>query len=844
MDPSEAQERGDLDSSDQGAEGDLGIDQNVEGSPSANVSAVQGDGNQVAQNAFNAPVGAVGNQGRGNVAGVVEGGQHFHQHVYPRPIPETTGIPNNLPRSGAVAFVGREQEIKTLHKQLQQADRIAISAISAIAGMGGVGKTELALQYAYHHLKQETYPAGLCWLRAREADVGSQVVTFALTRLGLPLPDDMELTDQVAFCWSHWRDGEALLVFDDVTDYEVVKPYLPPSEPRFKVLFTTRLRLAPPIVRLDLDVLKPRQAMELLKSIIGRERLKQEPWIARALCKWLGYLPLGLELVGRYLAEDEDLSLAEMLSLLKQERLRQESLVEISSLMTAERGVAAAFELSWKRLSSHAKQLGCLLSLFALAPIPWYLVENIATESGLEGLKQSRRALTKLHLLQRTGNGIYRLHQLIREFFITKRGESDALKWGYCKAMVTEAQSIPQTPTRDLIAKVAPAIPHIGEAATALQGWLSDEDVIIPFNRIAWFWQGQGAYTRAEPWLKQCLSFVRDRSGQEHSNTATSLNNLAELYRSQGRYSEAEPLYLEARAICKSQLGVEHPDTAANLNNLATLYESQGRYSEAEPLYLEARAIIKDQLGAKHPDTAASLNNLAGLYRSQGRYSEAEPLYLEALAIIKDQLGAKHPDTAASLNNLATLYESQGHYSEAELLCLEALVIRKSQLGVKHPDTAISLNNLAVVYRLQGRYSEAEPLCLEALAIIKSQLGAEHSNTAISLGNLAELYRLQGRYSEAERLYLEALAIIESQLGAEHPDTAISLTNLATLYRLQGRYSEAESLYTRSLQLFKQCLGPGHPYTVTVRNNLEALRKQRDRKPGLLAKLQLWFSKR
>ena len=107
------------------------------------------------------------------------------------------------------------------------------------------------------------------------------------------------------------------------------------------------------------------------------------------------------------------------------------------------------------------------------------LTDEVIIPSDTEELEDLRdESLLRLHLLQRTGEGTYQLHQLIREFFVAKRGEADALKQGYCKAMVKIAQSIPQTPTRDLIAAVAPVIPHIGEAATGLQWWLSDWESI------------------------------------------------------------------------------------------------------------------------------------------------------------------------------------------------------------------------------------------------------------------------------------------------------------------------------------------------------------------------------
>ncbi|WP_375470764.1 tetratricopeptide repeat protein, partial [uncultured Nostoc sp.] len=638
--------------------------------------------------------------------------------------------------------------------------------IAAIAGMGGLGKTELALQYAKAH--REIYKGGICWLLAKAGDVGIQIVQFARTQLDLNPPDNLtedpnqKLLAQVQYCFQHWREGDVLLVLDDVGEYQQVKPYLPSSSSRFKVLITTRQHLGASIKELSLDVLQPKAALELLKSFFKEtpQRIEQELAVANQLCKWLGYLPLGLELVGRYLARKQDLSLTEMLRRLEKKRLEQRALVKPEADMTAQRGVLAAFELSWQELKDSDKQLGCLLSLFAAAPISWKLVEQCLLEEDEEDLEEIRDdRLLNLHLLQRKGEGIYQLHPLLREFFqykLTGLEQAEELKRSLCWVMVAVAQDIPQSSTLEKITAVSPTIPHIAEVANHLIQYVSDDDLFWPFIGNARFYDAQGLYNQALPWYEQCLEITKKRLGEEHPSVATSLNNLAGLYKSQGKYSEAEPLCIQALALSRKLLGDEHPSVATSLNNLAGLYESQGRYSEAEPLYIQALALSRKLLGDEHPSVATSLNNLAGLYESQGRYSEAEPLYIQALALSRKLLGDEHPSVATSLNNLAGLYESQGRYSEAEPLYIQALALSRKLLGDEHPSVAFSLNSLALLYKSQGRYSEAEPLYIQALALCRKLLGDEHPSVASSLNSLASLYESQGRYSEAEPLYIQA----------------------------------------------------------------------------------------
>ena len=493
----------------------------------------------------------------------------------------------------------------------------------------------------------------------------------------------------------------------------------------------------------ELDALKPLAAMKLLKSLVVRERLQQEAWVARRICKFLGYLPLALELVGRYLDKMPDLSLETLLKRLEKKRVEHEPVVNANSLMPDEYGIFEAFELSWEQLDENAQSFGCLLSLCALADIP-LSVETIEDNKKQELNEKAIADLLELHLLQQKNKGIYRLNPQIRQLFrmkLDKSSEADEAKTKFAAMMLEVAKLIPQQLNPEHILNLTPHIPHITEVATHLSEYLSDDNLITLFTKLAWFYQGQGLYQQAEPWLQRCVELTQNRLGLEHIDVATSLNNLAALYETTGRYREAEPLLEKALALRKRLLGEEHNDVATSLSYLALIYEYTGRYSEAEPLYQQALELWKRLVGEEHPHVATSLNNLGALYCYTKRYSEAEPLFKQALKLRKRLLGDNHVDVATSLNNLAQLYESTGSYKQAEPLYEQALELSKRLLGNNHPDVAISLNNLAALYRHTRRYRKAKPLFEKALKICERTLGISHPTTMTVRANYASFLR-------------------------------------------------------------------------------------------------------
>lgn len=748
-----------------------------------------------------------------------------------------TGFPQNIPNSSTDKFVGRERNLELVHQQLQRNHEVVIAAVE---GMGGVGKTELAIQYSLLHLQLQNYSGGICWLRAREQDIGLQIVSFARTNLGLNPPEDLDLVERVSWCWKRWREGKTLIVLDDVTNYGDIKSYLPPQPSQFKVLITTRLKLDL-ADSFYLGVLQEADALQLLIQLVGEEKVNKELEKAKELCQRLGNLPLALQLVGFYVKKRK-ISLAEILQRLEKKGLGHPSLVvkENDPTWTSDikNGVAAAFELSWLELSTFTQKLGCYLSLFALAPIPWNLLEKVEINLDKEKLEDARIELEDLHLIQNKDSYIT-LHTLTRKFFYTKLGNEKyetLLKQAFFISFVEIADNIPSSftliskeLTHEDIELIKYAIPHLEEAVKNKYVYIKDENLISLFHGLGRFYQEQSSLEPAEYWYKQCVSVVQKRLGEENIYFAASLNGLGRFYLFQVKYSESETILKKALELRQRFLGEEHPDFVDSQHLLGVAYRLQGKFPEAEKLLLEALDSRKRLFGEESLHVADSLLTLEVIYRLQGNLSKAEEFILKALDLKKRFLGNEHLDVAHCLNSLGAVYRHQGCLDQAEKLHLESLALYKKKFGKEYPISAIigTMLHLAELYKVQQNFSKAEDLIVEILEQQKLLFGEKNTFVILNSGKLAEIYRLQNKVREAESLFIKTIEsfkyLPENEIN-DKKKIQIKL-NLVKLYRHQKRYEDEESILLQVLKQQKRNLGENHRYVFNTKKRLAQIQQ-------------------
>jgi tetratricopeptide (TPR) repeat protein len=734
----------------------------------------------------------------------------------------------NIPYARNPFFLGRENELTQIRYRLQVGQAMALSQPQAIGGLGGIGKTQLALEYAYRY--HQDYIAVL-WAHAENTQelISSYVAIASLLRLPERDVKEQNIAVQAVKIWLQTH-RDWLLILDNADDLALLPEFLPPVLGGHLLLTTRTIATGRLAHRLEIETLPPesgalfllRRAALLAPDATLEHTTHEERELALQISQELGGLPLALDQAGAYL-EETGTNLISYWQIYQQHR--DEMLRRRGGLVTDHPApVATTWLLSFQQVEEKNPAAADLLRVCAYLS-PDAIAEEILTAgaslwgsvlSSVAGdafqLNQVIEVLLAYSLVRRDPKAkTLSIHRLVQAVLQDIQKEDERRIWAK-RVMLAVNAAFPE-PEYGIWSQCERLLPH---ALLAIQYIETDQIVSEEAGRllheVASYLNSRARYSEAEALYQRALQIREQLLGLEDPQTADSLDGLANLYRDQGKYVQAKQLYQRALQIREQLSEPKHLLVANSLNNLAILYKEEGKYIEAEALYQQALTIREQQLGSEHLLVATSLNGLALLYKEEGKYVDAEPLYQRALQIQEQQLEPEHLLIATSLNNLAILYWIQGKYAEAEQLYQRSLAISEQAYGEDHPERATDYNNLGIIYCEQGKYKESIPLLQQALRIWEHHLGVEHPHVARALNNLAELYTIVGeKYGEAETLYKRALHIWSLQLEPEHPDGANPLNGLAELYCKQSRYVEAEPLYQRALTILEQHLGLEHP---------------------------------
>jgi tetratricopeptide (TPR) repeat protein/transcriptional regulator with XRE-family HTH domain len=736
-------------------------------------------------------------------------------------------------------FVGRGDELLQVATALKGGDTtVALGQVVASIGLGGLGKTQLAVELVHRYGR--FFAGGVFWLSLASAnEIPLQIAACAATgAVGLEVDvSSRPLEEQVKVVTGAWQSAvPRLLVFDNCEEEALLDAWRPPSG-GCRVLVTSRRSHWSPtlgVTALPLDLLPRPDSIELLRRY--RPDLAPEDPGLDAIAVELGDLPLALHLAGSYLrAYRAEVNLDDYLAKLRRSEVVQHAsllgrgLEDVPNPTHHVQGVAQTFALCLGRLDREREVDRVAIALLARMacmapgePVPRELLSG--TLEDVEPLRRADglRRLAAVGLIEDGGDWL-RLHRLLVHFVRSQRLDSGAQTLVDC-ALIGCGDAAERGHLNG--PALVTVIPHLLDAAGRGSG--DELHVAELCNAAGLAMNCAGDLRAARPWFERALA-IRERAlGPHHADTATSLNNLAELLWASDELDAARILYTRALAIREEVLGPDHPDTAHSLSNLAGLLHTQGELAAALPLYRRALAIRERVLGSDHLQTANTLNNLAVLHRGLGELATARALYERALAIRKRVLGLEHPHVANSLNNLAVVLRELGELAAARQLIERALAIRERALGPDHPLTLLSLNSLARVLQAQGDLPAARPLMERALAARQRVLDPDHRDTAHSLHSLALLLQEQGEQAAAEPLFERSLAIRERAVGPDHPHTATSLHSLATVRRQQRGTAAARPLFERALAIRERILGPDHPDTVATRRALAELTTEAD----------------
>ena len=711
-------------------------------------------------------------------------------------------------------FIGRDELLAAVRERLLSTDK---AVALALLGMGGVGKTQLAIEYA--HRFADSYDVAW-WINSEQAAlIGEQFAALGMALGCVQAGAGIEMVRTAVLAELRGR-GRWLLVFDNAEEPADIVRWLPGDSGH--VLITSRGRWWVEVAAaVEVDVLVRAESVAILRDrVAGLGEADADQLAAQ-----LGDLPLALAQAAGFMAET-GMPTDQYLGLLRTHAAR---ILDQAAPGSYPRSLAAATNLTADRLAQDdpaAAELASLCAFLAPEPIPENLFTNAINELPDDLAARAADPLawrqTLAHLARQSlaridqhGLQMNRLTQaILRDRLSPDRA---AVTRERSEAILTANE--PGDPGNPVTwPQWAQLIPHL--LATDLARTGNSGLRRMACNACAYL-LSRGDIRTGFDLAKNLRQIWRDLLGDDDESTLTIADYLAWALRDMGRYTEARDLDQEILARRRA-LGEDHPDTLTSASNLAIDLASLGEYQAARELSEDILARFRRVLGEDHPLTLTSANNLAVDLRNLGEYQAARELDEDILARRRRVLGEDHPDTLASASNLAADLQALGEYQAARELDEDTLARRRRALGEDHPDTLTSASNLAIDLASLGEYQAARELSEDILARRRRVLGEDHPDTLTSASNLAIDLASLGEYQAARELSEDILARFRQVLGEDHPLTLTSANNLAVDLRNLGEYQAARELDEDILARRRRVLGEDHPDTLASASNLAA----------------------
>ncbi len=562
----------------------------------------------------------------------------------------------NIPHLRNPNFTGREELLNQLEQDLNSGRSAALT--QAIQGLGGVGKTELAAEYAYR--QKDDYNT-VWWVQSEEP--AKLAADYARLASDLELPEkDAQDQSAVVEAVRYWleRNRGWLLIFDNAKNQKEIRDYVPRGETGH-VIITSRDRQWAGVAKpFTVEVFEPDESVEFLVKRTN----EQDRAAASELAEALGRLPLALEQAASYMTAKKK-SAAQYLELYRKHERKILDRGEVSTAYSAT--VATTWKISFEQAEEDFRGSGDLLKLFAfLAPedipislltegvelLPEPLSNIVKQELDFE---EALAAVDRYSLMERRDETVS-VHRLVLE--VTRDGLNNDQKKTWAEAAVELVnQAFPQESqdvrTWDTCSRLMPhALTTSGHAE---QLGVAPDATCRLLNQAGGYLRGRAEFAEAKSAYERALKIEMDSHDPDYTKIAIRLNNLGLVLMDLGDLEGAKEKFEQALKSDLKTFGPDHPNVAIRLNNLGGVLRALGDLEGAKEKYEQALKSDLKTFGPDHPNVATDLNNLGLVLEDLGDLDGSKEKYEEALEIFTKFLGEDHPNTRIVRQNLELL---------------------------------------------------------------------------------------------------------------------------------------------------------------------------------------------